>query len=315
MANQYHQLPVDVSGHHMDSQPVTNRHWSKKGMAIVGGSCLALLGLVAVCASTSALSSSSAVDSMNLLGMSRSLRSPFGGSVKPQPGGAAMAPLRAQLINSSPWAKYAIAAVEATNLDGRAREVAMSALKSGMDDKAKSLVVKAEGAAKIKAGEMAGAMAPLGFWDPWGFTNDANEGRLLFLREVELKHGRVCMLASLGILVGEKFHPFFGGNLDMPSVFAPQAVPSATFWPAVFLAIAVIEFQNLKQYEWAYAFPENKDTSRLAGDLGFDPLGLKPKKPEDLKNIQNKEINNGRLAMVAAAGMIAQEWAFNEKIF
>merc|ERR1719161_2133586 len=84
---------------------------------------------------------------MNLLGMSRSLRSPFGGSVKPQPGGAAMAPLRAQLINSSPWAKYAIAAVEATNLDGRAREVAMSALKSGMDDKAKSLVVKAEGAA------------------------------------------------------------------------------------------------------------------------------------------------------------------------
>jgi len=31
----------------------------------------------------------------------------------------------------------------------------------------------------------------------------------------------------------------------------------------------------------------------INGDLGFDPLGLKPKTPEAFKSIQTKEINNG----------------------
>merc|ERR1712094_148346 len=34
----------------------------------------------------------------------------------------------------------------------------------------------------------------------------------------------------------------------------------------------------------------------LPGDLGFDPLGLKPTNDKDLKNIATKELNNGRLA-------------------
>jgi hypothetical protein len=53
----------------------------------------------------------------------------------------------------------------------------------------------------------------------------------------------------------------------------------------------------------------------VAGDLGFDPLGLKPTDPAELKEMQNKELNNGRLAMIAAAGMIAQELASGEKLF
>ena len=36
-----------------------------------------------------------------------------------------------------------------------------------------------------------------------------------FYREVELKHGRVAMLASLGFLVGEQFHPLFGGDINV----------------------------------------------------------------------------------------------------
>ena len=38
----------------------------------------------------------------------------------------------------------------------------------------------------------------------------------------------------------------------------------------------------------------------------FDPLGLKPVDPEELKMMQTKELNNGRLAMVAIAGFVAQ---------
>ena len=51
-----------------------------------------------------------------------------------------------------------------------------------------------------------------------------------FLREVELKHCRVAMLAALGFLVGENFHPLFGGAIDVPSYIAFQETPLQTFW-------------------------------------------------------------------------------------
>merc|ERR1719359_325516 len=51
------------------------------------------------------------------------------------------------------------------------------------------------------------------------------------------------------------------------------------------------------------------------GDLGFDPLGLKPTDPKEFREMQNKELNNGRLAMIAAAGMIGQELATGQKLF
>ena len=43
------------------------------------------------------------------------------------------------------------------------------------------------------------------------------------------------------------------------------------------------------------------------GDIGFDPLGLKPEDPEELNTMITKELQNGRLAMLAAAGFLAQE--------
>merc|ERR1712146_813282 len=43
-----------------------------------------------------------------------------------------------------------------------------------------------------------GAQQPLGFWDPLGLLENADQDRFDRLREVELKHGRVSMLAVLG---------------------------------------------------------------------------------------------------------------------
>ena len=43
------------------------------------------------------------------------------------------------------------------------------------------------------------------------------------------------------------------------------------------------------------------------GDLGFDPLGLKPEDPAEFRLMQERELSHGRLAMFAAAGFIAQE--------
>ena len=53
----------------------------------------------------------------------------------------------------------------------------------------------------------------------------------------------------------------------------------------------------------------------LPGDLGFDPMGLKPKGEAELLAMQNKELNNGRLAMLAIAGMTAQELVTGQQNF
>jgi hypothetical protein len=174
-----------------------------------------------------------------------------------------------------------------------------------------------------KAKSMAGVSAPLDFFDPLGFCTDCTEGKLCFYREVELKHGRVAMLASLGFIVGEQFHPLFGGNVDLPSYIAFQSTPLQTFWPAVVAAIAIPEVFSVFTFKPPFESEDGEKvtnvlwevkTDRVPGDLGFDPLGLKPTDPAELKEMQTKELNNGRLAMLAAAGMIAQELVDGEKI-
>ena len=51
------------------------------------------------------------------------------------------------------------------------------------------------------------------------------------------------------------------------------------------------------------------------GDLGFDPLGLLPKDEAGILAMKNKELNNGRLAMIAVAGMTVQELVTGDKLF
>ena len=57
----------------------------------------------------------------------------------------------------------------------------------------------------------------------------------------------------------------------------------------------------------SYTASESLREGYMPGDLGFDPLGLKPESPAELAEMQTKELNNGRLAMMAVAGIVAQE--------
>merc|ERR1719190_334821 len=43
-----------------------------------------------------------------------------------------------------------------------------------------------------------GVQAPVGFWDPLGFTSDGDVASFKRRRSVEIKHGRICMLATMG---------------------------------------------------------------------------------------------------------------------
>ena len=169
----------------------------------------------------------------------------------------------------------------------------------------------------VKVKGLPGVTAPLGFFDPLELSETVSFDRVRTWREVELKHGRVAMLAALGFPLAEVFHPLFGGQVDAPSAFAFQQTPLQPFWPVVVAAIAVLEIPSVLSFKDQFlinGFWSLKD-DHAAGDLGFDPLRLQPSDPQALDDLRAKELNNGRLAMLAIAGMVAQELVTHGPLF
>jgi len=62
-----------------------------------------------------------------------------------------------------------------------------------------------------------GSVAPLGNFDPLGLISNFSVEEIKRYRESEVTNGRVAMLAALGYLVGENFHPLFGGVVTGPA--------------------------------------------------------------------------------------------------
>ena len=74
-----------------------------------------------------------------------------------------------------------------------------------------------------------GALPPMGNFDPAGFTEGKSVAELKMLREAEVTHGRVSMLASLGFLVQESFHPLFRlGDKDIGLAPCPLELAAST---------------------------------------------------------------------------------------
>jgi hypothetical protein len=48
-----------------------------------------------------------------------------------------------------------------------------------------------------------GVQAPVGFWDPAGFTADGSVENFNRRRQTEIKHGRISMLATMGYITPE----------------------------------------------------------------------------------------------------------------
>lgn len=164
--------------------------------------------------------------------------------------------------------------------------------------------------------ELAGTYGiwPFGFFDPLGFTKDASEGKVRFYREVEIKHSRVAMLAAVGIPVGENFHPVFG-DCDFPAYMQFDETPLPEYYLQIGHAFGFVELLTLASFD----SPFNGEVwaikpNYIPGDLGFDPLNLKPTDPEALKEMETKELNNGRLAMIATVGMLVQELVTHQKL-
>jgi xanthosine utilization system XapX-like protein len=62
-------------------------------------------------------------------------------------------------------------------------------------------------------------------------------------RESELKHGRLAMVAFLGILVGENWNPLFEQQISGPAIYQFQQADALNtyLWVFVLFGIALVE--------------------------------------------------------------------------
>ncbi len=122
-----------------------------------------------------------------------------------------------------------------------------------------------------------------------------------FIREAELKHGRLAMAASILLPLSE-----LGSDT--------LAIHQFDTWsPAIQGGILTLMFMSeFRSMQLGWEDPKKPFTIKedyQPGDFGF---GIWDRTNVDL---MDKELNNGRLAMIAVLGFIVQELVTGHKIF
>ena len=146
-----------------------------------------------------------------------------------------------------------------------------------------------------------GYVGDVGF-DPFRFSDFVP---MDFLREAELKHGRICMLAYVGFVatdIGLHIYPFPEAYEGLTSVTAHDALVKQgamgqiLLWASLAEIISTISVMQMLS-----------GSGREPGYFGFDPLGfMKGKSEEESNEMKLKELTNGRLAMLAFSGVVTQ---------
>lgn len=151
--------------------------------------------------------------------------------------------------------------------------------------------------------EQLGAIAPLGFFDPLGFSKKGDRDGFRRLREAELKHGRVAMMASVGLLI-QSFVP-------MPEILedVPRGAAAAITPPALYgFVLLVVASGALELVFWT------QDPEKEIGDFG-DPANWGgffrdpnlERRAFWIKGARERELSNGRFAMLATVGILLAE--------
>ena len=147
-------------------------------------------------------------------------------------------------------------------------------------------------------------------FDPIGFSNNIPDIEFARLREAELKHARWGMISALSI-------PLLEIHCSEPAIHAYDKLPVDTQL-AIAGAILMGEFTTMvRGYKnpFTYGSPAafKLREGYQPGDMG---ISLDTLLNESMfKDMSNKELNNGRLAMIASLGMIVQELVTNKPLF
>ena len=134
---------------------------------------------------------------------------------------------------------------------------------------------------------------------------------LYWMREAELKHSRVCMLAWFGWVAADGG---FGFPLRFPgAMYSVESIPSSYAAHDILVSQGSMGFlllvAGLVEFCSAAVLVEvaKGENDREAGDYKLDPLNfLKGKSEEEVNRMKLREIMNGRLAMLAFAGVVTQ---------
>jgi len=189
----------------------------------------------------------------------------------------------------------------------------LPSLALGLVGTAAAAAVAAKGRSKVQRAAFdpsteLGAQAPVRFWDPLGFCDDGDEAAFRRRRAVEIKHGRVAMLATIGYIVPEYFR--WPGYLspsqeikfeDVPNGFGALSKVPILGWAQIIVFAGLMEGR----------FLSNEAVTAEAGNYGFGKYGAlgllgSVEDPEERKTKLNAEIANGRLAMFAIMGLFFQ---------
>merc|ERR1712224_213662 len=155
---------------------------------------------------------------------------------------------------------------------------------------------------------MGGVQAPVGFWDPLGFTKDGDVDLFRRRRETELKHGRVCMIATLGYMVPEyvRWPGYLSPKLELTFADVPNGLTALSKVPALGWA-QIFAFIGLVEGGFYVADPTRAPGDFERGGILGVPNATTLMPGETKTRKLNVELANGRLAMIAIMGMMFQD--------
>ena len=150
---------------------------------------------------------------------------------------------------------------------------------------------------KMQYEDALGAQPPLGFWDPLNLLKDADEDRFNRLRTVEIKHGRISMLAILGHLVTTAGYRLPGEiAYGLPFANVPTGLAAFDTIPGAGLA-QLFAFIGLIEIGYA-SVAENIETQCLEFAGWTD---------ETENRKRGIELNNGRAAQMGILALMVHE--------
>ncbi|MGK3747147.1 MAG: light-harvesting complex I chlorophyll a/b binding protein 1 [Bacillariaceae sp.] len=124
-------------------------------------------------------------------------------------------------------------------------------------------------------------------------------------REAEIRHGRLAMLAVIIWPIQEKLDQLFlDEDVFGPIMYGPITLP----YLPLFMTLIMMLLGYLDIYAKDIQEEENVGDAFLPGDCFWDPLKILQGAPSTMKrNMQERELFNGRVAMVAFAAFVFEE--------